>query len=248
MVERTKYRTVVISDVHLGAPHSKLEEVTDFLNSIDCERLILAGDIIDGWQLSISDDQWDERKSMFCRAVFRISQRNKAKVIYVAGNHDDFLDAIIPCELFGISIVSKYILESGDKRYVVIHGHAFDSITAQFRWISKLGDVAYNLLIKFNNWWNRHRQAVGKETYSFSKVIKQKVKQAVNYISGFETDLSDYAKSVGCDGIICGHIHRAEDKMLKGGIRYLNSGDWVESKTALLEDFEGNWSIYRYQK
>ena len=247
-MERTKYRTVVISDVHLGAPHSKLEEVTDFLDSVDCERLILAGDIIDGWQLRLSDDEWDEKKSYFCRAIFRLSQRNQAKIIYVAGNHDDFLDSIIPCELFGIHFCSKYILETGDKKFVVIHGHAFDSITAQFRWISKLGDVAYNLLIKFNNWWNRRRQATGKEPYSFSKVIKNKVKQAVNYISGFENDLSDFARSVGCDGVICGHIHRAEDKMLKGNIRYLNSGDWVESKTALVEDFEGNWSIYRYDK
>ena len=147
-MERTKYRTVVISDVHMGAPHSKLEEATDFLNSIECETLILAGDIIDGWQLRLKDVKWDEKKSMFCRAIFRLNHNYNAKVIYVTGNHDDFLDSIVPCELFGVTIVSKYILETGDgKKFAVIHGHAFDSITARFRWISKMGDVAYNLLI-----------------------------------------------------------------------------------------------------
>ncbi len=164
-MERPHYKTVVISDVHIGAPHSKVREVTEFLSSVDCDRLIM-------------------RSFHF------------------------------QCYYFPLA---------------------------------KLGDVAYNLLLKFNNVWNKARQKRGKEYYSLSAVVKHKVKQAVSAISGFESDLASYAKAKGCDGIICGHIHHPEDKMLKGGIHYLNSGDWVESLTALVEDYDGNWRIARYQ-
>ena len=177
----------------------------------------------------------------------KMMEQNQTEVVYVTGNHDDFLDYIIPCQLFNISLVNEYLIEDFGKRFVVIHGHAFDSITAQFRWISKLGDLAYNALLKFNNRWNKSRERLGKEKYSFSKVLKHSVKKAVNYISGFESDLADFARAKKCDGIICGHIHHPEDKMLKHGIRYLNCGDWVESLTALAQDFDGNWKILNYK-
>lgn len=244
--ERTFYNTVVISDVHLGAPHSKLKEVSRFLNSVDCNTLILAGDIIDGWQLKKHNSQWTLLESAFFHSISKLMSLGHAKTIYVTGNHDDFLDGIVPSELFNISIVSEYTFDSGFDRYVVIHGHAFDSVSMNMRWLAKLGDVGYNFLLKFNKFWNRSRTRNGKEPYSFSKTVKHKVKQAVNLISGFEGDLYDFAKSKRCNGIICGHIHHPCDKMLRGEIRYLNCGDWVESMSALVETVDNQWQILRY--
>lgn len=246
MTPGKKFKTVVISDVHLGAPHSKLHEVSSFLSSIECDRLVLAGDIIDGWQLKRLDDKWTVRESAFFSVIMKMMENHGTEVVYITGNHDDFLDSIVPCHLFNIKIQSEYILEDFGKRYVVIHGHAFDSITARMRFLSKLGDIGYNFLLRFNNLWNKARERNGKEKYSFSKTIKHGVKKAVNLISGFESDLASFAISKKCDGVICGHIHHPEDKILKGGIHYLNSGDWVESLTALVEDFEGNWRVVGY--
>lgn len=246
-MERPHYKTVVISDVHIGAPHSKVREVTEFLGSFDCDRLIMDGDIIDGWQLKNSNDKWTVVHSAFFHVIMKMMEKHNTEVIYVTGNHDDFLDPLVPSKMANISLVHEFIIKEKNHSYVVIHGHAFDSITSRLTFLAKLGDVAYNLLLKFNNVWNKARQKRGKEYYSLSAVVKHKVKQAVSAISGFESDLASYAKAKGCDGIICGHIHHPEDKMLKGGIHYLNSGDWVESLTALVEDYDGNWRIARYQ-
>lgn len=244
--ERPHFRTVIISDVHIGAPHAKVKEVTEFLGSVDCDRLIMNGDIIDGWQLKNSDDKWTVMHSAFFRVIMKMMEKHGTEVIYVTGNHDDFLDPLVPSKMFNISLVHEYIIREKDHSYVVIHGHAFDSITSHFRWIAKLGDIAYNALLKFNNVWNKTRQRHGKEYYSLSKVIKHKVKQAVSAMSGFEQDLEEFTKAKGCDGIICGHIHHPEDKYLRGGIHYLNSGDWVESLTALVEDQNGNWKVVKF--
>ena len=214
-MERIRFKTVVISDVHMGARFSKVGEAARFLNRLSCERLIMAGDIIDGWQLKQIDDKWTVQESAFFNVIMNMMDQDQTEVVYVTGNHDDFLDYIIPCQLFNISLVNEYLIEDFGKRFVVIHGHAFDSL--------------------------------GKEKYSFSKVLKHSVKKAVNYISGFESDLADFARAKKCDGIICGHIHHPEDKMLKHGIRYLNCGDWVESLTALAQDFDGNWKILNYK-
>ena len=245
-MERIHFKTVVISDVHMGAPFSKISEATRFLTRLSCDRLILAGDIVDGWQLKLIDDKWTVRQSAFFSAIMKMKEAFDTEVVYVTGNHDDFLDHITPCQLFNISIINEYVIEEKGKRYVVIHGHAFDSVTSGFRWISKFGDVAYNFLLKFNNIWNKAREKSGKEKYSFSKAIKHGVKKAVNLISGFESDLANFAHSKKCDGIICGHIHHPEDKILKNGIRYMNCGDWVESLTGLVEDESGEWRILRY--
>ena len=243
---RPHYRTVVISDLHIGAPHSKVKEVTEFLSSVDCDRLIMAGDIIDGWQLRNSDDKWTVFHSAFFRVIMKMMEKHGTEIVYITGNHDDFLDPIVPSKMFNISIVHEYVIREEDHAYVVIHGHAFDSITARMKWIARLGDKAYNLLLRFNKIWNAARQRHGKEYYSLSKVVKHTVKQAVSAISGFESDLESFAIAKGCDGIICGHIHHPEDKILKSGVHYLNAGDWVESLTALVEDAAGKWRIVRY--
>jgi UDP-2,3-diacylglucosamine pyrophosphatase LpxH len=246
MTDRPHYKTIVISDVHLGAPFSKVEEVSRFLSSVDCDRLIMDGDIIDGWQLKNSgDEKWTSKQSNFFRVLLDLVERCNTDIIYIVGNHDDFLYRIAPVKMFGMQILNEYILDDGAYKFVVIHGHAFDSITSRLTFIAKLGDWAYNALIRFNNIWNRTRMRQGKPYYSLSQVVKQKVKEAVSALSGFEKDLESYARARHCNGIICGHIHHPEDKMLHE-IRYLNSGDWVESMTALAEDMTGTWRILRY--
>ena len=247
MTEKKQYKTVIISDVHLGSPHAKLKEVTRFLNSVECSQLILNGDIIDGWHMKKQDDRWTIMESAFFHSIMQMMEGNNTEVIYVTGNHDDFLDPIVPSSLFNIHLVSEYLIDDISGRYVIIHGHAFDSITTRLRWLAKLGGVAYNLLIKFNNSWNKTREYSGKEKYSFSKAVKNAVKKAVNLISGFESDLASFAAAKKCGGIICGHIHHPEDKILKGGIRYLNSGDWVETLSAVVETNEGEWSVVYYK-
>lgn len=134
-MDRIAFKSIVISDVHLGSPHSKLVEVTKFLSMVNCERLIMAGDIIDGWQLKSEEDKWTLEESMFFRVIMKMMEKMGTEVIYVTGNHDDFLFPIVPCELFKIKIVSEYIIEDFGKRFVVIHGHAFDAVTMHFRWL-----------------------------------------------------------------------------------------------------------------
>ena len=130
-MERPHYKTVVISDVHLGAPHSKVREVSEFLSAVDCDRLIMNGDIIDGWQLKNSNDKWNTSHSAFFRVIMKMMEKHGTEVIYVSGNHDDFLDPLVPSRLFNIRFVNEYILKEEGHSYIVIHGHAFDSITAQ---------------------------------------------------------------------------------------------------------------------
>ena len=169
------------------------------------------------------------------------------EVIYVCGNHDDFLDNLAPINFFNFKIVRDFIHECNGKRYFVTHGDIFDNITSNMKWLSKLGDVGYTLLLHINKWYNQYRVMRGKTYYSFAQEVKQKVKSAVSYISDFEELLVDLAKTKHCDGIICGHIHHPENKYY-GDIHYLNSGDWIDSLSAVVEDEHGNWSVIHYDK
>lgn len=249
MEERKHYRTVIISDVHIGSAHSKVKEATDFLSSVDCDRLILNGDIIDGWQLQkkSSSKKWNPEYTRFTKVIMKMMEVHDTQVIYLRGNHDDFLDNLVPLSLGNVSVLQDYILESGEHRFFVTHGDVFDSVTSKMEWLAKLGDVSYTALLRFNSIYNKFRSRQGKPYFSLSQAIKHKVKQAVSFISGFERMLADLARSKRCDGVICGHIHYPEDRMIDG-IRYLNSGDWVESMSALLEDGQGNWRIMKFRE
>ena len=249
MQERKHYRTVIISDVHIGAAHSKVKEAADFLDKVYCDRLILNGDIVDGWQLSkkSANKRWKPDYTRFVNVIMKMMEEYDTEVIYLRGNHDDFLENLVPLELGNISVLQDYILESGDHRFFVTHGDVFDSVTTKMEWLAKLGDVSYTVLLRFNSIYNKIRSRQGKPYFSLSQAIKHKVKQAVSFISGFERMLTDLARSKRCDGVICGHIHYPEDRVIDD-IRYLNSGDWVESMSALLEDDEGNWRIMRYRE
>lgn len=242
-----QYRTLVLSDLHLGSKGSKAREATDFLKQHRCQTLLLNGDIIDGWQLKKYGNSWKKRHTAFFRQVLRHIERHNTQVIYLRGNHDDFLDAVLPLRIGKhFSIRRDYVLNTqSGVPYYVTHGDIFDKITTHLRWLAFLGDVGYNLLLGINKTYNQWRAWRGLPYYSLSQEIKHRVKSAVNYISDFEEKLAELARSKDCGGVICGHIHQPADRHI-GGIHYLNSGDWVESLTALAEDYEGRWHLLRY--
>lgn len=245
---RKRYKTLVLSDIHLGSEFSRTEEVTDFLKKVDCERLILNGDIIDGWQLRKSVKRWKRRHTEFFKVLMKMMENQGTEIIYVRGNHDDFLDALAPFSFYNISIVQDYLLTTvKGKRYFVTHGDIFDTITSHMKWLSRLGDVGYTLLLRLNQLYNRRRVRQGKPYFSLSQQVKHRVKSAVSYISDFERELVRLAERLRVDGIICGHIHQAANTWY-GGLHYLNSGDWVESLTALAEDDQGEWEILTYSQ
>lgn len=250
IMDRLSYRTVVLSDIHLGTSHSKSRELCEFLSGIRCNKLILNGDIIDGWHLQKKNGKkniWQQKHTDFFRVIMKMMQRDGTDIIYIRGNHDDFLDNIAPFRFVNIRILNFYILKSKNKKYYVTHGDVFDSVTTGIRWLAKIGDIGYSILLRLNKIINRRRLKKGLPYYSLSQKIKKQVKKAVSYVSDYENELVRLAKSKKMDGVICGHIHQPANQMIQG-IHYLNSGDWVESLTALTEDFEGNWNVYQYNK
>lgn len=243
---KTHYKTIVISDVHLGTKGSKAKEVARFLKQFTCENLILNGDIIDGWQLKKSGS-WKRKHTRFFNRILKMIEQTNTKVYYLRGNHDDFLDQILPLQIGNLSIQTDMIYESHGKKYFVTHGDLFDSITTNLRWIAYLGDMGYTFLLWLNRVVNHYRYKRGMPYFSLSKYVKDKVKSAVAYVDQYETELAKMARSKNCDGIICGHIHKAENRIIEG-IEYLNSGDWVETLSALSEDHEGNWQLIYYNE
>lgn len=244
-MEKTHYKTIVISDVHLGTSGSKAREVVDFLKHNTCDLLILNGDIIDGWQLK-KYGAWKRKHTRFIRTVMKMVESRRTQVVYTRGNHDDFLDQVIPLRVGKRFYIQRdFIYESAGKRYLVTHGDVFDNVTSHSKWVAHLGDLGYTFLLWLNKVFNRWRAARGLPYYSLSQKVKAKVKQAVSYISDYETKLVELAVAKKCDGVICGHIHQPAIRQY-GKIEYLNSGDWVESLSALVEDYEGNWSLKFY--
>jgi UDP-2,3-diacylglucosamine pyrophosphatase LpxH len=244
MTKRIHYKSIVISDVHLGTKSSKASELVKFLKRHSCEKLIMNGDIIDGWRLQKSG-KWEKHHTSLLKLITRMIQKQKTQIIYLRGNHDDFLDKILPFSFRRLSIVREYYHYSFGKKYLVLHGDVFDHVTSNFRWLAKIGDIGYIFLLWVNKIYNNRRLRRGKSYYSISRIIKHKVKQAVSYISGYENEIMKLALSRGCDGVICGHIHHpaiiSTEKIV-----YMNSGDWVESLSALVETSDGDWNIVYY--
>lgn len=243
--EKRHFKTLIISDIHLGYKFSRTKEVTNFLKHYSCDTLILCGDIIDGWAiLRGKKEKWKTTHSGFIRQI--LAMQDKTKIYYLRGNHDDFLGRLIPLELNNISLIEDLIYESHGKRYFILHGDVFDSASAKLAWVSKIGSVGYSILLNLNKLYNRYRVWKGLPEYSFAARVKQKVKSSVTYTTHFEDKVINLAKSNNCDAAICGHIHHPEIRQM-GDILYMNSGDWVESMTALTEDFEGNWNLIYYK-
>ncbi len=211
-----------------------------------CERLILNGDIIDGWSLARKGG-WTQKHTRFVRLILKKIEKYGTEVIYVRGNHDDVLSRFLPLYFGKLRIVDEYFFESGDRKYLVVHGDGFDAVTVNHKWLAVLGDIGYQTLLKLNRLYNHYRSWRGKEYFSLSKVIKAKVKSAVSFVGKYEDQLQNFAQRRNCQGIICGHIHTPDDKMIKG-IHYLNSGDWVESLTAILEHEDEQIEIIDYKQ
>lgn len=238
-------RTVIISDVHLGTPDCKIEEVNHFLRRVRCEKLILNGDIIDGWQLQRTG-RWTKAHTRFIRIVLKKLEKRDTQIVYLRGNHDDVLASFMPLEFENLAVVEDYVHEGVDRRYLVLHGDVFDTVTKNFVFLAHLGDWGYRALLKLNRVYNHWRAWRGKEYWSLSKAIKARVKEAVNHVSNFEDHIAQLAKQRNCTGVMCGHIHTPADKML-GDVHYLNSGDWVESLTAIVEHLDGRFELIDFQ-
>jgi UDP-2,3-diacylglucosamine pyrophosphatase LpxH len=243
---QTHYKTLIISDVHLGTKGSKAKELVKFLKKLSCEKLILNGDIIDGWQLK-KYGRWKRKHTRFFNRILKMMEDSQTEVIYLRGNHDDFLDQILPFQVGNLSIQRDYIHDSGNKKYYITHGDIFDSITTNLKWVAKLGDMGYTFLLWLNRQYNHYRRRKGLPYYSLSQVVKSKVKSAVSYVDDFEVQLAAIAKLKHCDGIICGHIHQPAIKQIDD-ITYMNSGDWVESMSALAEDEQGHWTLLYFNE
>ena len=241
-----KFRTIWISDVHLGTPGCKAEHLVDFLKHTECENLYLVGDIIDGWKLR-STWFWPQEHTNVVRKVLTKAKRG-TKIWYITGNHDEFLRKFVGFSLAigNLRVVNEHVHTTADgRRLLVTHGDAFDVITRYHRWIALIGDTAYDLTMRANHRFNQARRLLGMRYWSLSAFAKNSVKNAVNIVSEFEVSVAHECRRRGLDGVVCGHIHHAEIRDIDG-IQYLNSGDWVESCTALAEDFNGRIQIVRW--
>lgn len=238
---KRSYRTVFISDVHLGTPGCSAAQLVDFLHSIECETLYLVGDIVDGWQIR-KGWYWPSAHNDVIRSILKFARRG-TRVIYIPGNHDEAFRDYVGLEFGGVEMVEEDIHETADgRRLLVLHGDKFDGVVLYARWLAFLGDYAYTALLKANSVWNFGRRKLGLPYWSLSAYAKHRVKNAVNFIGRFEETVAHAAAEHGVDGVVCGHIHTAEIRQI-GDITYYNDGDWVESCTALVEDHSGAMSL-----
>ena len=234
-------RTLFISDVHLGSRGAQAERMLDFLRWHDADTIYLVGDIIDGWKMK-NGWYWPQSHNDVVQKLLR-KARKGSRIIYVPGNHDEFLRGYYGTHFGGIEVAETAIHSGVDgRRYLVIHGDHFDLVVTQARWLALLGDKAYDAAIVLNRWFNAIRRLLRLPYWSPSQWAKHKVKNAVNFIGAFETTLAAEAQRHNADGVICGHIHHAaiHDKF---GVRYINCGDWVESCTAIAEHEDGRIEI-----
>ena len=238
---RLVFRTVWISDVHLGTAGCNAELLLDFLKSIECETLYLVGDIVDGWQLR-KGWYWPSRHNDVVRCWLKMAKHG-TQVVFVPGNHDELFRDYVGLNFGGVEVVQEAIHETADGRtLLVIHGDEFDGVVLYARWLAFLGDHAYTLLLKLNRVVNIARRLFGLPYWSLSAYLKKKVKNAVSYVSSFEEAVAHAAFERGADGVVCGHIHSAEVRQI-GEVTYYNDGDWVESCTALVEHGDGRMEI-----
>ncbi|MCV0398123.1 MAG: UDP-2,3-diacylglucosamine diphosphatase [Rhizobiaceae bacterium] len=236
-----RFRTLFISDVHLGSRPAKAEYLIDFMRHHEAETIYLVGDIVDGWRLKRSW-HWPQAHNNVVQKLLR-KARKGSRIVYVAGNHDEFLRGFQGTHFGGIEVVDDAIHVAADgRRYLVIHGDQFDAVVHNHRWLAYLGDKAYDIAIVVNRLVSRVRRIFGLPYWSFSSWAKVRVKRAVNFISAFQDVVAQEARRRDVHGVICGHIHHAAIEEMDG-VRYINTGDWVESCTAVAEHFDGSFSI-----
>lgn len=236
----SQIRSIFISDVHLGCRYAAADELLQFLKEHQPDYLYLVGDIVDGWRLR-RRWYWPETYNKIVKRLFKL-QKKGTRLFYTPGNHDEFLRHLIN-DIGGVIIQDEFIHVTADqRRLLVMHGDQFDTAVRHARWLSMLGDVGYDFLLWVNRYFNLVRRGLGLGYWSLSAAIKRKVKQATSFISHFESIITRYAARRQCAGVICGHIHTPKMSVLEG-IHYLNTGDWVESCTALVEYRNGEFEI-----
>jgi UDP-2,3-diacylglucosamine pyrophosphatase LpxH len=238
---KRKYRTVWISDVHLGTRGCNAEMLVDFLRSIECQTLYLVGDIVDGWRLR-KGWYWPDAHNEVVRRVLKMAHRG-TRVVFVAGNHDEMLRDYAGMSFGGVELVLEAVHTTADgRKLLVTHGDSFDAVVLYHRWLAFLGDAAYETMMRVNIVFNTARRRMKLPYWSLSAYLKKRVKNAVQFIGRFEEAVAHETIARGLDGVVCGHIHSAEIREF-GGITYYNDGDWVESCTALVEDAQGAMRI-----
>lgn len=243
-VQPRRYRSLFLSDLHLGTKGAQAEALLEFLKHHDAKTIYLVGDIVDGWRLR-SGWYWPQSHNDVVQKLLR-KARKGARIVYVPGNHDEFLRDFYGTHFGGIEVCETALHQAADgKRYLVIHGDAFDMVISHVKWLAYLGDWAYEIALAISTRINWVRRKLGFTYWSLSAWAKLKVKNAVNFIGRFEETLAAEAARHGVDGVICGHIHSAAQRDFDGLI-YINTGDWVESCTAVVEHEDGRMEIIHW--
>lgn len=239
-----KYRSIWVSDVHLGFRGCQAEFLLDFLQATDCRRLYLVGDIIDVWAMK-NGVYWPQSHNNVVRAILD-KARNGTEVTYVPGNHDEILRSHIGSDFGNLAVRDEVVHTTVDgRRFLILHGDKFDHVVQNEPWLAMLGSRLYDLLLSVNHRLNWVRKRLGLGYWSLAAYLKYRVKNAVNYIGSFEAAVAAEAKARDVDGMICGHIHHAEIRDI-AGVTYCNCGDWVESCTALVEHHDGSMELLRW--
>lgn len=239
------YRAIFISDLHLGTPGCQADALLDFLKENTSDYLYLVGDIVDGWQLR-RKWYWPQAHNDVVQKLLR-KARKGCQVIYVPGNHDEFARGFLDHQFGGIEVVDEAVHLTVDGRQLwVIHGDYFDAVVQQAKWLAYVGDYLYEFTLRLNRYLNNMRGRMGLPYWSLSAYLKHKVKKALNYVTDFENAVAQEAAKHGYQGVVCGHIHRAEIRDVKG-VLYCNDGDWVESRSALVESVSGELSLLYWQ-
>lgn len=242
------YKSIFISDIHLGTRGCQADALCSFFKEHTCDNLFLVGDVLDGWRLK---KKWyfPQSHANVVRRILTAAKRG-TNVYYILGNHDEAFRKFLQfdIEIGNIKLLDRYSYTAvNGKNYLVIHGDFFDALMIDRKWLMHIGDTLYDLMIWFNTHFNRVRILFGLPYWSLSKWLKDNTKQALNFINKYEEHVAEYCRDNGYDGIICGHIHHAEIKIING-VEYMNDGDWVESGTALLEHTDGTFEIYYNDK
>lgn len=242
--EVPRYRAIFISDLHIGTPGFQADALLDFLKHHPCQMLYLVGDIVDGWQLR-RRWFWPQSHNDVVQKLLRRARKG-CRVVYVPGNHDEFARAFVGHAFGGVDVQEEAVhVTATGQRLWVVHGDLFDGVIQCAKWLAYVGDWLYERTLQLNRHLNRLRARLGLEYWSLSAYLKHKVKKAVNFISDFEMAVAHEARRRGFDGVVCGHIHHAEIRTVDG-VLYCNDGDWVESRTALVEHIDGRLEIVHW--
>ena len=238
------YRTVFLSDIHLGTRGCQAELLLDFLRHMTCEQMFLIGDIVDGWRMK-GGWWWPQTHNDVVQKILRLARKG-ATVTYIPGNHDDRVRDFCGVHFGGVVVARDAVHQTLDgRRFLVLHGDEFDGVVRHAPALALAGDLAYRIVLTLNTHVNRLRRRLGFGYWSLSAFLKSKVKNALQFIDHFEQAVADEARRRGVDGVICGHIHKAEMRDIDG-VAYINDGDWVESCTALVEHVDGRLEILRW--